>query len=335
MDGASSAGQSAAAVLTVTVNPALDVSMAIEHLVPDHKMRAHDCRREAGGGGVNVSRALRRLGVPSTSFVVVGGSIGSELVSRIGAAGLDVVEFDIADTTRESVAITETCTNRQYRVTVEGPTIEDPSVLLRSIVDAATTARMVVLSGGLAPGLPPDFYAQVIAHVGPHTTTIVDSHGPGLAAAAGSATIIKPSQRELAALVGWEPSTADEIERAARQVLAAGSVEAVVASRGPSGALLAAREMAPVWFRPPAVRPVSAVGAGDSMVAGIAASLLAGSDLVEAVRRGVAAGTAAVLTPGSQLCDSADVEWLADQVSVTPAASTPAVRPARSESRHS
>lgn len=332
MDGASSAGLSAAAVLTVTVNPALDVSMAIDHLVPDHKLRAHDCRREAGGGGVNVSRALRRLGVPSTSFVVVGGAVGSELVSRIDAAGLEVLEFDIADTTRESVAITETCTNRQYRITVEGPTIEDPNAVLRSIADAATTARMVILSGGLAPGLPPDFYAQIIAHVGPHTTTIVDSHGPGLAAAAGSATIIKPSQRELAALVGWEPATAEEIERAARQVLAEGSVGAVVASRGPSGALLAARDEAPVWFRPPAVRPVSAVGAGDSMVAGIAASLIAGSDLVDAVRRGVAAGTAAVLTPGSQLFDVADVERLADQVIVTRAATTPRAAPERFES---
>jgi len=323
MDSAPPVGESANAVLTVTVNPALDVSVAIDHLVPDHKMRAHDCRREAGGGGVNVSRALRRLGVRSTSFVVVGGAIGSELVSRITENGLDVVDFDIADTTRESIAITETCTDRQYRVSVDGPTIEDPVAVLRAIIDAASTARMVILSGALAPGLPPDFYARIIAEVGPHTTTIVDSHGAGLAhAAADRATIIKPSQRELAALVGWEPSTADEIERAAREVLAGGSVGAVVASRGPSGALLASRGRAPVWFRPPAVRPVSTVGAGDSMVAGIAASLMAGSDLVDAVRVGVAAGTAAVLTPGSQLCDAADVERLADQVMVTSAGST-------------
>ncbi len=322
MDGASSVSESAAAVLTVTVNPALDVSMVVDHLVPDHKIRAHDPHREAGGGGVNVSRALRRLGVGSTSFVVVGGAIGAELVAHIGAEGLDVVEFDITDTTRESVAITETSTNRQYRLSVEGPTIDDPDAVLRSIVDAATDASMVILSGGLAPGLPADFYAQIIAHVGRRVTTIVDSHGPGLAAAAGSATIIKPSQRELAALVGWEPSTAADIERATGEVLEGSSVGAVVASRGPSGALLAARGERPVWFRPPAVRPVSTVGAGDSMVAGIAASLLTGSDLVDAVRRGVAAGTAAVLTPGSQLCELHDVERLVDDVIVTRTAST-------------
>lgn len=319
MDGAYPVDNSAA-VVTVTVNPALDVSMSVEHLLPDHKLRAHDSCREPGGGGVNVSRALRRLGVRSSSFVVAGGAVGAELVSLMRTDGLDVVESDIDEATRESVAITEDSTGRQYRVSVDGPTIDDPGAVLRAIVDTATTAKMVILSGGLAPGLPPDFYAQIISRIDPDTTTIVDSHGSALAAAAGSATIIKPSQRELAALVGWEPSTADEIERAAQEVLTDGSLGAVVASRGPSGAVLATRGHDPVWFRPPPVHPVSAVGAGDSMVAGIAAALLGGGGLVEAVRRGVAAGTAAVLTPGSQLCRAADVDRLTDQVIVTPAA---------------
>jgi 6-phosphofructokinase 2 len=325
MGGASDSDVPGTAVVTVAVNPALDVSMTVDHLVPDHKMRAHDLRREAGGGGVNVARALRRLGVPATSFVVVGGAIGSELASRMEAEGLDVAEFRIADNTRESVAIRETCTGRQYRVAVEGPTVEDPDALLRSISDAAADAGTVILSGSLASNLPTDFYAQIIAALDPRVTTIVDSHGPALAAAATSttaATIIKPSQRELAALVGWRPSTAHEIERAAAEVLASGAVGAVVASRGPSGALLAARGEPPVWFRPPAVHPVSTVGAGDSMVAGIAASLVAGSDLVDAVRYGVATGTAAVLTPGSELCEVDDVGRLVDQVLVAPSAAT-------------
>ena len=324
MGGAPGIDEPATAVVTVTVNPALDVSMTVDHLVPDHKMRAHDLRREAGGGGVNVARALRRLGVSSTAFAVVGGAIGSELASRMDAEGLDVAEFRIPGITRESVAITEACTGRQYRVAVEGPAVDDPDALLGSITDAAAHAGTVILSGSLASNMPTDFYAQVIAALGPRVTTIVDSHGPALVAAATSATIIKPSQRELAALVGWEPSTAHEIERAAREVLAGGAVGAVVASRGPSGALLAARGETPVWFRPPAVHPVSTVGAGDSMVAGIAASLVGGSDLVDAVRYGVATGTAAVLTPGSQLCEVADVDRLADQVIVAPEGATSA-----------
>lgn len=174
-----------------------------------------------------------------------------------------------------------------------------------------------------------DFYAQVIVGLSALTVTIVDSHGPALAAvAATTATIIKPSQRELAELVGWEPATADDIERAASEVLARGAVGAVVASRGPSGALLAVRGQAPVWVRPPVVHPVSTVGAGDSMVAGLAASLLSGSGLVDAVRWGVAAGTAAVLTPGSGLCEPADLERFLDEVTI--AGDDPGAWPTRS-----
>ena len=99
-------------VVTVTLNPALDVSMSIDLLVPDRKLRAHDVRREAGGGGVNVSRVLRRLGVPNTSFVVTGGAIGDELLTLMRHEGLDVIGFTIDGTTRESVAITETNTAR-------------------------------------------------------------------------------------------------------------------------------------------------------------------------------------------------------------------------------
>jgi 6-phosphofructokinase 2 len=305
-------------VLTITVNPALDVSMTVDRLVPDAKLRARDSRREAGGGGVNVSRVLQRLGVPSTAFVVAGGPIGAELIARMEAEDLDVTTFTIPATTRESVAVAETITNRQYRLSIEGPMVDDADDLHRCIIDAAGAAGILVLSGTVAPGLPDDFYARIIADLAPGTTTIVDTHGPPLAAVtAGTATIVKPSQRELAELVGWEPATALDIERAAREVLEQGSARAVVASRGPSGALLAVRGGGAMWFRPPPVRPVSTVGAGDSMVAGIAASLFHGSDLEDAVRHGVAAGTATVLTPGTALCERTDVERFVDQVTVT------------------
>jgi len=318
MDHTNRAPDSATQVLTVTVNPALDVSMTIDHLVSDKKIRAHDCQREAGGGGVNVSRVLRRLKVPSNSFVVVGGPIGSELLERMLGEGLDVTEFRIAGSTRESVAITEAHTGRQYRISVLGPRVDNHELLRSRIIEEAGSAQIVVLSGSLPPGVPTDFFAQICAQLAPDTMTIVDSAGAALAAAAaGSATIVKPSQRELAELVGWEPITAADIERAAREVLDLGGVGAVVASRGPSGALVAAREQAPIWFRPPPVRPVSTVGAGDSMVAGIAASLARGHDLIDATRLGVAAGTATVLTPGTELCTPTDVALFLDEVIVT------------------
>jgi len=308
---------SSASVLTVTLNPTVDVSTSIDQLVPDQKLRAPGWSREAGGGGVNVSRVLQRLGVAPKSFVVVGGSTGTELVALMRAEGLEVVEFVGRSATRESFAITEDSTDRQFRISVPGPTLEKSGELERRIVEAAAGCGVVVLSGSIPPGATPEILVRIIAGLEPGTTTIVDTAGPALAAvAAAHATFVKPSQRELATLVGWQPRTSDEIERAALEVLEQGNVGVVVASCGPSGALLAVRREAPVWFRPPPVRPVSTIGAGDSMVAGIAASLARGSDVHTAVRAGVAAGTAAVLTAGTQLCDAGDAARFVDQVGI-------------------
>jgi len=307
----------AGSVLTVTLNPTVDVSTSVDQLVPDRKLRAPGWRREPGGGGVNVSRVLRRLGVPSTAFVVVGGATGAELATLMRDEGLVVVEFAGRCPTRESFAVTEDSTGRQFRIAVPGPHLTDTGELERRIVEAGAGCDVVVLSGSVPPGAPPDLLVRIIEGFDRGTTTIVDTTGPALAAvAAHHATFLKPSQRELASLVGWEPRTSDDIERAALQVLDQGDVTAVVASCGPSGALLADRDRGSIWFRPPPVRPVSTVGAGDSMVAGIAASLARGSDVLDAVRAGVAAGTAAVLTPGTALCDTADAERFVDLVSV-------------------
>lgn len=264
-----------------------------------------------------MSRVLNLLGVANVSLVVAGGTVGTELVMRMRREGLEVVEVTIESDTRESFAITETATARQYRISLPGPTMQEVDGLRDQILAAVGSARIVVLSGSVPPGTPDDFLGSTIDALPAGTTTIVDTSGPALAWIARHCdAIIKPSQRELAELVGWEPSTAEQIEAAAREVIDLDRVSAVVASRGPSGALLAARDGTGRWFRPPAVRPVSTVGAGDSMVAGIAAALADGLDLAGAVRLGVAAGTAAVLTPGSELCDPADLERFVGQVVV-------------------
>ncbi len=303
------------AVVTVTVNPAVDVSMSVARMLPDHKLRSEGWAREPGGGGVNVARVLRRLGIAARAFVVVGGATGEELVDLVRADGVDVDRFDIDGTTRESMAVTETSTGHQYRITAPGPRVVDHRLLGRAVVERVKAATVVVLSGSLCPGMPDDFFADLILELGPGVTTIVDTNGAALKSVVETrATLVKPSQRELAALVGWTPVTSDQIECAVQEVLAAGSVDSIVASRGPAGALLAQRGQRAVWFHPPPVHPVSTVGAGDSMVAGIAASLVRGRSLPDAVRYGVAAGTAAVMTPGSALCDVDDVGRLVARV---------------------
>lgn len=307
----------ASSVLTVTLNPALDVSVSVDQLVPDRKLRAGPSRREPGGGGVNVSRVLGRLGVVSPAFVVAGGPVGAELVAHLRAEEVEVIDYPIEEHTRESFAITETSSDRQYRISVPGPTVHDVDALRDRILEAVGGAGIIVLSGSMPPGIPVDFLGSVIDGLEPGITAIVDTSGPALESVARhSATVIKPSQRELAALVGWEPNTTEQIEQAVGEVIGWGAVHAVVASRGPSGALLMTRDAVPRWFRPPPVHPVSTIGAGDSMVAGIASALVRGQDFEHAVRLGIAAGTAAVLTAGTELCDPVDVARLVDQVVV-------------------
>lgn len=301
-------------VLTVTANPALDVAVSVEYLVPDHKLEALDHRRELGGGGVNVARVLARLGVESRAWMVVGGAVGDELLSLAAAQGLDAVAHRIEGSTRESIAVSDLKAGHQYRIVLPGPAIADPAAMVADIEARSGDVDVVVLSGGLPPGVPVDLY-RTLCEVLPHATTVVDAKGEALARTLeSSADVVKPSRRELASLVSWIPADLDEVELAARQVLARGRVGALAVSLGGDGAMLVERDGPTTRYAAPEVPVASTVGAGDSMVAGIVAGLVAGEDLAEATRRGVAAGSATAMTPGTELCRRADVDRLLDQV---------------------
>lgn len=307
----------AASVLTVTVNPALDVSVTVEYLVPEHKLTATDHRRDPGGGGINVSRVLRRFGVDNRAWIAAGGATGDELVSLVEAEGIATTVHRIDGVTRESIAITDDKRDEQYRIVLPGPTVHDHEDLLAGIRALADDVDVVVLSGSLPPGVPADLYATICDSLG-DTTTVVDTKGDVLAEVVrGRADVVKPSRRELASLVDWVPASADEIVLAARRVLELGEVGALAVSLGRDGAVLVERSGDVTWYLPPAVEVCSTVGSGDSMVAGVVAGLADGEPLVEAVRRGVAAGAAAVLTPGTELCRPEDVERIRPQVELS------------------
>lgn len=305
-----------AAVLTVTVNPTIDVGVTVEYLVPDHKLPVIDHRRDAGGGGVNVSRVLQRLGVPSRAWIAAGGPTGEELAGLLEDEGVSPVVHRVDGITRESISVTDDKRGDQYRIVLPGPTVSGASEMVDAIVELGASADVVVLSGSLAPGLPDDLYASICERLG-DTTTVVDTKGEALARVVeGHADVIKPSRRELASLVEWTPADEGEIVLAARRVLERGAVGALVVSLGGDGAVLVERSGEVTWYDPPAVDVVSTVGSGDSMVAGIVAGMTRGRGLVEAVGDGVAAGSAAVLTPGTDLCRVEDVDRLRPQVSM-------------------
>lgn len=319
-----------ARLVTVTLNPALDVSTSVEAMVPSHKLRADDPAIEPGGGGINVSRMAARLGAEADTVVVLGGSTGTRLEQLAEAEGLHLRVVPAEGETRQSIAVFDRSTEQLYRVVLPGapltpPVIERCAAAVAAAVaphgevasrPAVEGASAVVVSGSLPTGSPENSLPAMIAAAG-DAPVIVDTSGEALRDALDAGvSLIKPSARELGRLAGRELDTEADVLDAALEVMAASPTEALAVSIGAGGAFLVRHDQPPVRFRAPAVKVASTVGAGDSMVAAIAVALAAGDDLVEAMRRGVATGTAAVLTAGSALADPAQIDRLYDLVVV-------------------
>lgn len=302
-------------IVTLTVNPAIDAACVADEVVPMRKVRTRDERYDAGGGGLNVARAVRELGGEAVAFYLAGGITGQALEGLIERSGIAAVRVPIADLTRVSHTVFETSTGHEFRFTPEGPLISESEwrncLEVLSIVDG----DWFVASGSLARGLPPDFYARVTRQVNARGGKLVlDSSGAALHhALAEGVYLVKPSRRELENLLGRKATTPAEEEALAREVVETGRAEIVALTLGAGGAVLATRDLTLRLASPP-VEARSAVGAGDSFVGAMTWALAAGYPVVEAFAYGIAAGAAAAMTPGTELCRHADVLHLFEQV---------------------
>jgi 6-phosphofructokinase 2 len=304
-------------IVTLTVNPAIDVAASVPRIFPDHKMRCGPARRDPGGGGVNVSRAIRQLGGESLACYLAGGPAGDMLEALLDAATLTHLRIAIEGWTRESFTATEEETGHQFRFALQGPEVaeEEWQRALETLASIAPAPGFAIGSGSLPRGMPDDFYgrfAKTMLQRG--ARVIIDTSGqPLVEAVRAGVFLIKPSLREMRALTGQGLETAAEQNAAAMNLIETGRCEAVVVSLGADGVLLASRDGCE-RFASPEVKVQSRVGAGDSMVAGIGFALARGNSLRDAVRYGVAAGAAAVMTPGTELCRGEDVERLYRQM---------------------
>ena len=300
-------------IVTLTVNPTIDTSTSVPHVMTDRKLRCQAPQHEPGGGGINVSRAIRKLGGTALTIYPVGGPTGQRLQQLLEAEGLSLQAVPINDWTRENFMVLEEATGRQYRFVMPGPTLqgEEWQHCLDLIAGVRPAPAYIVASGSLAPGIPQDFYARV-ARLGRSlgARVIVDTPGEALREAVRAGVyLVKPNLPELHALAGRELPDEAAQEAAALALVHLGHTEAVVLSMSAAGALLVTAEGC-TRLRAPTVPIVSRVGAGDSMVAGLVLGLSRGLPLRQAVLFGIAAGTAAVMTPGTQLCRREDTERL-------------------------
>jgi 6-phosphofructokinase 2 len=303
--------------VTLTLNPAIDGSSEAEAVRPIRKVRTSNERYEPGGGGINVARVIRELGGSSLALYLAGGATGAVLEELLAGSGIAGRRIAIKDHTRISLTVFERSTGLEYRFVPEGPHVA-PSEWEECLAVLSTLdCEYIVASGSIPKGVPADFYVRVASiSQKKGIRFVLDTSGEGLreTIAGGGIHLAKPSLGEFEQLVGRSLEGPRALEDAAMEVVRSGRVELLAVTMGHDGAVLA---QASGILRLPALKAGvrSAVGAGDSFVAAMTLALARGAAPEEAFRWGIAAGTAAVLTPGTGLCRREDVERFFDAIS--------------------
>lgn len=308
-------------ILTLTMNPALDVSTSTDKVTDTHKLRCAAAQYHPGGGGINVARVLQRLGSNCLALYPAGGMNGQRLRQLLDQEQVRSQCLAIAGETRESFHVHETASGQDFRFVLPGPALSATEwQACLDVVSALPAPSWVVASGSLPPGVPADFYAQLTRLARARGSRVVlDSSGPALAAAlAEGVHLIKPSLRELRELTGLPLETDPQRLAAARTIIAAGQAQIVALSLGEGGAMLVTAEQALRASAVP-VAVASTIGAGDSFVGGLVWALSRQTDLAQAFGFAMGSAAAALLSAGTALCQPADVERLSRQVRITPA----------------
>lgn len=306
-------------IFAIALNPSVDVSSDAARVHHTRKVRTHNQHRHAGGGGVNVARVVAMLGGHPVLLIMSGGETGALLKDSLAKQPIDLKSIEIAEPTRLAFAVYEEETGLEYRFVPDGPAVSAAEIDAAMAALEGISGGYVVASGSLPRGAPDDIYARMARIcVGNGARFILDTSGKPLVDAlqGGHIFLVKPSLSELETIAGHK---LDErgIEDVARHIVEQGQSEYVAVTLGRGGALLVGKDIA---LRLPAIHvPVrSAVGAGDSFLAALVLKLDEGAAIEEAFRFGLAAGAAAAMTPGTELCRPVDVLSLYEKMPASP-----------------
>lgn len=319
-DGAGGSERTAEpSILTLTMNPAVDLCWEVGHLEEIGKNRARVRSVAAGGGGINVARHVVRLGGRATAVHTAGGEVGMRLNRLLDEEGVDHVAVDIDDDTREALVLFEAESRRGYHIVPPGPHLHDHEGrrCLDALVQAVGGCPYVVASGSLPGGLPDDFYAAVSRRIREAGSRLVlDTSGPALRGAlAEGVFLLRCNRTEAESLTGGPVRDFDDARALNEHLLTTGAAEIAVTTLGELGALCSTDHGHTELYAPPLPgEPLSDAGAGDSMVAALITQLAAGEDPVGAAASGVAAAAAAMLTPSTEPFDLDVARSLRSQV---------------------
>lgn len=296
-------------IVAITPNAALDKTYIVEGFGLDRVHRPSECKTTAGGKGINVVRVLKELGQPAIASGFIGGRVGETILEELDLEGITHDFVRVSDESRLCIAVMDPKNGTQTEVNENGPVVtpDEVRMMLDKVGEFVTDADYIVLSGSCPPGVPVSFYGDIIK-IGRRAgvKVVLDTSGDHLRESVkASPYMVKPNVHELSQLVGRELVTLEEILNAAKS-LKQYDIDIIAVTIGRSGAIVT--DGVSAWHAvPPEINFASAVGSGDSFVAGFVDSLIRGESLAEALVSGTAAGAANATTYGAGFCSKESI----------------------------
>jgi 6-phosphofructokinase 2 len=307
-------------IVTLTMNPALDLATEVAQVKPGQKLRCAPAQRDPGGGGINVARAVHKLGGQALAVYPNGGATGAQIQTLLDLEHVSQLPIPIEGIVRENFLVRDQENNQNYRFVLPGPHLSVAEQ--QNIIDklAQLDTHILVASGSLPGNVPDDFYAR-LAHLAQQQKLklVLDTSSSEAIRSAyeQGVFLLRNNFHEFCELTGSEPKNSSELEERAQQMVDQGGVEMLIITMGSAGALLCDANKRLYRAKPPQVNVVNPRGAGDSFVAAFVLGLTQQKPLDQTLRYAVAAAAAAQLTPGTELVRRNDVEELQSQVQLS------------------
>ncbi len=303
-------------IVTITFNPCIDKSTTVSQLIPEKKLSCSEPRFEPGGGGINVARAIKKLGGEITAVYPAGGYTGKFFNELLAKEKIPSIIIQIENPLRENVIVLEESSNNQFRFGFPGAELLKHE--WEQCIDAIgkiDDAEFLIASGSLPEGVPDDIFAR-LAFISKkkNIKLVVDTSKAALKHAVNEGVyLLKPNLNELGLLLDKKELSINEVSTAGKEIISKKYCEVLLVSLGEKGAMLFTKDKE-LKASSPKVEKKSTVGAGDSMVAGFVLSLSQGKTFEDALKYGVASGTAATMNPGTELCNKKDTDKLFQKI---------------------
>jgi 1-phosphofructokinase/tagatose 6-phosphate kinase len=308
-------------ILTVTLNAAIDRTVAVPNFRLGRRHRAVESRTVAGGKGINVARALSLLGRPVIAAGFAGGPTGTRVLEQLREESVLTDFTRIAAETRINLAVIDPTSGEQTEINERGPAVspEEVKELFERIGYLAGGAKICVLAGSLPPGAGDDLYARLIADLGRRGVPVVlDAEGEAmLAGVRAGASMVTPNEREAEELVGQEFADPGDLAQGLDELVRLGAAEAAITRPDGCVAVIgegAERRLLQIHTEP--LEPVSTVGSGDAFLAGYVAARYEGRSPEDCLAYGVACGAESTQHFGAGTVDRNQVDRLLGEVAV-------------------